>query len=476
MAKMAAAAENLLFALTSDLLCLIIGELPDARPAWRLLSTCHSIRIQLASQPLLSRPLLQLGSTDQDSYRWDRPPGYTDGDKWSWLVTYHQALAVMKTNACRVEVAFVGSHLAATASRVDAVVDFPCLLKHGGQSLQSLTLSGVTVDRLLRYYDEGLPLKELTLMGCSCNCSVGQHKTLGDRQNVLAALKQLQDLQALSLITTDVCSVRGLSKHPSLTSLTVGGEKWRHEDEDYVCRDYEDEDYIHSPDGMPDLAGIYKIPKLTHLDLSVGLEVGNTKGGFKVTPDYYRLIGKCTALTTLEIPVSGGDGVLLSKYLTRCPRLGKIVLHMGRGWDEEFGEEVDHDFLCDCPALKSVCSKLGRMDLDQCMGEGRYFRALARKLAKSHPGVLVSLPRHTNHIPEPWDEVPVEEFLDGEEGDDEDDIDEEDGATGPEGGGLSNSTMGLFEQLQAQFPDSVGIHVQGHDENGAFSYQIDESY
>ena len=340
---MAAAAENLLFALNSDLLCVIIGELPDARPAWRLLSTCRSIRIQLASQPLLSRPLLQLGSTDQDSYRWDRPPGYTDGDKWSWLVTYHQALAVMKTNACRVEVAFVGSHLAATASRVDAVVDFPCLLKHGGQSLQSLTLSGVTVDRLLRYYDEGLPLKELTLVGCSCNSSVGQHNTLGDRQNVLAALEQLQDLQALSLITTDVCSVRGLSKHPSLTSLTVGGEKWRHDDEDYMCSDDEDDDDIHSPDGMPDLAGIYKIPKLTHLDLSVGLEVGNTKGGFKVTPDYYRLIGKCTALTTLEIPVSGGvygDGVLLSKYLTRCPRLEKIVLHMGRGWNEQFGEEL----------------------------------------------------------------------------------------------------------------------------------------
>ena len=72
--------------------------------------------------------------------------------------------------------------------------------------------------------------------------------------------------------------------------------------------------------------------------------------------------------------------------------------------------------------------------------------------------------------------MPVEEFLGDEEGDDEDDIDEEDGATGPEGGGLSNSTMGLFEQLQAQFPDSVGIHVQGHDEKGAFSYQIDESY
>ena len=270
-------------------------------------------------QPLLSRPSLQLGSTDQDSR--DRQPRYTDEDKRSWLVTYHQALAVMKTNACRVEVAFVGSHLAATASRVDAVVDFPCLLKHGGQSLQSLTLSGVTVDRLLKYYDEGLPLKELTLMGCSCNSSVGQHNTLGDRQNVLAALKQLQDLQTLSLITTDVCSVRGLSKHPSLTSLTVGGEKWRHDDEDYMCSDDEDDDDIHSPDGMPDLAGIYKIPKLTHLDLSVGLEFGNTKGGFKVTPDYYRLIGKCTALTTLEIPVSGGDGVLLSKYLTRCPRL-----------------------------------------------------------------------------------------------------------------------------------------------------------
>ena len=46
---------------------------------------------------------------------------------------------------------------------------------------------------------------------------------------------------------------------------------------------------------------------------------------------------------------------------------------------------------------------------------------------------------------------------------------------GPEAGGLSNSMMGLFAQLQAQFPDSVGIHVQGHDENGTFSYQVDES-
>jgi hypothetical protein len=35
--------------------------------------------------------------------------------------------------------------------------------------------------------------------------------------------------------------------------------------------------------------------------------------------------------------------------------------------------------------------------------------------------------------------------------------------------------MDLFAQLQAQFPDSVGIHVQGHDENGTFSYQVDES-
>ena len=467
---MAAAAENLLFALTSDLLCLIIGELPDARPAWRLLSTCRSIRIQLASQPLLSRPLLQLGSTDQDSYS-DRPPGNTDEDKRSWLVSYHQALAVMKTVACRVEVAVIGWHLAATASRADAVVDFPRLLKHGGRSLQSLTLRGVTVDRLLKYYDEGLPLKELTLLDCSCSSSVGQHNTLSERQRVLAALEQLQDLRALSLITTDVCSVRGLRKHPSLTSLTVGGKKWGSGDEDD-----EDDDDIDSAVGMPDLVSIYKIPNLTHLDLSVGLEVGNTKGGFKVTPDSYRLIGKCTALTTLKIPVSGGDGVLLSKYLTRCPRLEKIVLHMGRGWDEEFGEEVDQDFLCGCPALKSVCSKLGWMALDQGMDEGRYFRALARKLAKSHPGVLVSLPRDTNDFPEPWDEVPVEEFLGDEEGDDEDDIDEDDGATGPEGGGPSNSTMGLFAQLQVQFPDSVGIHVQGHDENGAFSYQIDESY
>ena len=425
---MAAAAENLLFALTSDLLCLIIGELPDARPAWRLLSTCRSIRIQLASQPLLSRPLLQLGSTDQDSYRWDRPPGYTDEGKRSWLVSYHQAFAVMETNACRVEVAVVGC-LAATGSPEDLYVDFPGLLKYGGRSLQSLTLRGVTVERLLTNYDEGLPLKELHILGCSLlGCSRGQN-TLSERQHVLAALEQLQDLQALSLITTDVCSVRGLRKHPSLTSLTVGGEKWRSGDED----DEEDDD-IDSAVGMPDLAGIYKIPKLTHLDLSVGLEFGNTKGGFKVTPDYYRLIGKCTALTTLEIPVSGGDGVLLSKYLTRCPRLEEIVLHMGRGWDED-GEEVDHDFLCGCPALKSVCSKLGWMDLDQGMDEGQYFRALARKLAKSHPGVLVSLPRDTNHFPEPWDEVPVEEFLgDDSEGDGEDDIDEDDGAAGPEGG------------------------------------------
>jgi len=322
-------------------------------------------------------------------------------------------------------VAVVGC-LAATRSPADLFVDFPELLKHGGRSLQSLTLRGVTVERLLKYYDEGLPLKELRLLGCSllgCSllgCSLGQN-TLSERQHVLAALEQLQDLRALSLITTDVCSVRGLRKHPSLTSLTVGGEKWGSGGEDD-----EDDDDINSAVGMPDLADIYKIPKLTHLDLSVGLEVGNTKGGFKVTPASYRLIGKCTALTTLEIPVSGGDGVLLSKYLTRCPRLEEIVLHMGRGWDED-GEEVDHDFLCSCPALKSVCSKLGWMDLDQGMDEGQYFRALARKLAKSHPGVLVSLPRVTNHFPEPWDEVPVEEFLgDDSEGDDEDDIDEED--------------------------------------------------
>ena len=36
-------------------------------------------------------------------------------------------------------------------------------------------------------------------------------------------------------------------------------------------------------------------------------------------------------------------------------------------------------------------------------------------------------PGNANDFPEPWDEVPVEEFLgDDSEGDDEDDIDEED--------------------------------------------------
>ena len=81
-----------------------------------------------------------------------------------------------------------------------------------------------------------------------------------------------------------------------------------------------------------------------------------------------------------------------------------------------------------------MCSKLGWMNLGD-WNERQYFRTLARKLAKSHPGVLVSLPRDTNDFPEPWDAVPVEEFLGDKEGDDEDDIDEDDDTTGPEGGG-----------------------------------------
>ena len=45
-------ADSLLFTLSTDLLCLIISKLPDARPAWCLLSSCRRIRIELASQPV----------------------------------------------------------------------------------------------------------------------------------------------------------------------------------------------------------------------------------------------------------------------------------------------------------------------------------------------------------------------------------------------------------------------------------------
>jgi len=378
-----------LLALHAEVLCLILDRLPDARPAWRLLSSCRAIRSDLSSLPPDARPVLQLGV-----------PGWN-----GFIVSDRQATAVMRTGTCRVETAVIGR--AARSTGYYPTVDLPHLLECGGCHLQCLRVENVTVD-LYRNFAGQRPLRKLTLV----NCSVGvQHAN----PQVLAGLRQLHSLEKLSLLTTDIGNLRGLASHPSLTSLSVGGEKWAVEDEDGEEEEDDDED---DGGGMPSLSGIYNIPKLAHLDLSDGLEQGSRTGGFKVTTDDYRRIGKCKALTTLIIPVCGDDDHRL-RQLTLCPRLESIEIHMGRGWDEGDGESVSHDFLCRCAALKRVVSNHGWMDRD----EGEFFRALARKLARSHPGLLVGLPRDANDYPAyyPGDLETVEEFL----GEDEDDDEEE---------------------------------------------------
>ena len=226
---------------------------------------------------------------------------------------------------------------------------------------------------------------------------------------VLAGLRPLHNLETLELLTTDVCSVEGLESHPSLTSLTIGGETWGDDDDD------DDDDVDEEGIGMPDLSGIGNIPNLTYLDLSVGLSMGSKTSGFKVTPHDYCCIGACKALTTLEIPICSEDDALLYQ-LTRCPRLEKIVLYAGRGWDDYDGDTVSHGFLCKCPALKSVRSTICWMDCD----ERSFFRSLAKKLARSHPGILVALPRSANDYPTSDHEQPVEEFLEWKSEDEED--------------------------------------------------------
>lgn len=381
-ATSSAPAENRLFALNIDLLCLIIDKLPDARDSWTLLSTCRKIRQELASQPLESRPLLQLGGPQ-------RYFGY------AWYVQYYQAVVVMKTNACRVEAAVVSGNTQSLEK-----VDLPLLLKFGGRSLKNLALFGVEVSWELGF-NYHLPLKQLSLECCSVGVQL-------NNPMVLAGLRQLCSLEELTLLSTDVCTVRGLAKHPSLTSLTVGDSSKLPDDV--------------GGEMITDLSGIYKIPKLTYLNLSEGLVQGDDVHGFKLGEADYKRIGKCKALTTLHVPVCGGDDELLYN-LARCPRLEKIVLYMGRGWDELDGDVVSHDFLCSCPALKSVRSCLGWMDEE----EGPFFRSLAKKLARSHPGILVALPYDTNDYPVSGEEVPVEECVgDGDESEDEN-IDDSDG-------------------------------------------------
>ena len=266
-----------LLALHAEVLCLILDRLPDARPAWRLLSTCRAIRSDLSSQPPAARPVLQLGIPSNNYMHFGR----------GFIVSDLAAMAVMRTGICRVETAVIGR---ADRSASHLTVNLPYLLECGGSHLQHLRVENVTVD-LFRNFPGQPPLKELTLV----NCSVG---TQHDNPMVLAGLRQLRSLEELSLFTTDIGTLRGLASHPSLTSLSVGGEKWGVAEDDDEEEEEDDEG-----GGMPSLSGIYNIPKLAHLDLSEGLAQGSQTGGFKVTHDDYRRIGKCEALTTLIIPV-----------------------------------------------------------------------------------------------------------------------------------------------------------------------------
>ena len=391
--------QSLLFAMDTNLICLVIDNLTDARDAWYLMSTSKEMRSIFTSLPASARPLLRLGATLSMIRCQDR---YNQG---FYCISYQQVMSVVQTGTCRVEAAAIGD-FRSTAGRMIPPANLACMLHCAGPCLTRLVLVNITVE-LFKKFSPALPIKELYLIGCS----VGSH---GDNRNVLAGLRLLTSLEHLTLETTDVCSVQGLAAHPSLTSLDIGGEKWGERDDiEDGYSDGDDDDEAGS--GMPSLSGIYKIPKLAHLDLSNGLEQGSRTGGFRLSDKDFSRLGKCVALQTLHIPVCGGDDILLHR-LAKCPRLEKIWIYMGRGWDEEDGDFVSHDFLCRCPSLTHVLSNHGWIEGDP----REYFQQLAAKLARSHPGLMVALPCDTNDYPGDEDFVAVEEFLgDGDEEDDE---------------------------------------------------------
>ena len=394
--------HNLLLAMDLDLLCLVLENLPDARPAWRLISSSKTIRSMLSSMPESAKPLLHLGPDFKDY-------GNYNGKHY---VSYIGAMAVLKTRTCRVETAVIGrGHVTYGDVYTDTIdtVDLQLLLQHGPR-LKRLVLVNVIILPCTMGFCQHHPLKELTLVNSSVQPEGNPY--------CLQRLRELTSLTHLALHTTDVSSLKALAGHPSLTSLSVGGKKW------YTCRFSDDEEEEEEAEyvGMPSLSGIYKIPHLRYLDLSEGLEPGNYNGGFKLIAgkDFGR-VGKCQALCTLHIPVCAGDDRYLY-YLTRCRNLEKVVIYQGRDWDEEDGDLVSHDFLCKCRALKHVRSTHSWIADDP----EEFFGLLARKLARSHPGLMVALPRGANDCPESDDYEAVEDYCRRYRSGDEDEEGEDD--------------------------------------------------
>ena len=76
---------------------------------------------------------------------------------------------------------------------------------------------------------------------------------------------------------------------------------------------------------------------------------------------------------------------------------------------------MSHDFLCVCPSLTHVRSLHAPTagGPHQSRGVGYFFTEFARKLERSHPGVMVALPTMTRRRPgrERGDYMPVETWL-----------------------------------------------------------------